>query len=237
MALTRLKELREEAVMTVHELAEASGVSDDTISKIENGQRAARPSTLRKLASVLGVSPQELRRPAKAMEPALPKGSAPEAGRFDNEAFEGWLEKHGARRILMSEEEVRERCEELASGNDREAIVANFFQEAADTYREKEGAKSALDRELMRGGELVPKVQGNMEEERARTARIREFRRELDRHYAGYIRDLELFQRDLYEAGKVNDFFFLAGSEEQAESKRRLLRVRQEEAFEDLRGA
>src|SRR5215208_2456795 len=82
MAQTRLKQLREEAVLTVHELAEASGVSDDTISKIENGQRVARPSTLRKLAQVLNVSPQELRRPAKTEELAgAGKGDAPrEAG-------------------------------------------------------------------------------------------------------------------------------------------------------------
>jgi transcriptional regulator with XRE-family HTH domain len=80
MAQTRLKQLREEAVLTVHELAEASGVSDDTISKIENGQRVARPSTLRKLADALDVSPQELRRPAKVEEP-VPLAKAPrEAG-------------------------------------------------------------------------------------------------------------------------------------------------------------
>ncbi len=66
MTQTRLKQLREDAVLTVHELAKTSGVSDDTISKIENGQRVARPSTLRKLARALDVSPQELRRPAKA---------------------------------------------------------------------------------------------------------------------------------------------------------------------------
>jgi transcriptional regulator with XRE-family HTH domain len=79
MAQTRLKQLREEAVMTVHELAKASDVSDDTISKIENGQRVARPSTLRKLAHALGVSPQELRLPAKTEEPTLAgKAEAPE---------------------------------------------------------------------------------------------------------------------------------------------------------------
>jgi transcriptional regulator with XRE-family HTH domain len=71
MPQTRLKQLREEAVLTVHELAEASGVSDDTISKIENGQRIARPSTLRKLAQALVVSPQELRKPAAVEEVAL----------------------------------------------------------------------------------------------------------------------------------------------------------------------
>jgi transcriptional regulator with XRE-family HTH domain len=79
--MTRLKQLREDAVLTVHELAKTSGVSDDTISKIENGQRVARPSTLRKLASALGVSPQELRRPAKVEELALAgKAEAPTSG-------------------------------------------------------------------------------------------------------------------------------------------------------------
>jgi transcriptional regulator with XRE-family HTH domain len=82
MAQTRLKQLRDQAVLTVHELAEASGVSDDTISKIENGQRVARPNTLRKLAHALNVSPQELRRPAKTEELAgAGKDEAPrEAG-------------------------------------------------------------------------------------------------------------------------------------------------------------
>src|SRR5215208_1705975 len=88
MAQTRLKQLREEAVLTVHELGEASGVSDDTISKIENGQRVARPSTLRKLADALDVSPQELRRPAKVEEP-VPLAKAPrEAGQLAKEAEE-----------------------------------------------------------------------------------------------------------------------------------------------------
>ena len=81
MTQTRLKQLREDAVLTVHELAKTSGVSDDTISKIENGQRVARPSTLRKLARALDVSPQELRRPAKAETLAgAGKAEAPTSG-------------------------------------------------------------------------------------------------------------------------------------------------------------
>src|SRR5829696_7365578 len=88
MAQTRLKQLREEAVLTVHELAEASGVSDDTISKIENGQRVARPSTLRKLAGALDVSPQELRRPAKVEEPVPLAKASREAGQLAKEAEE-----------------------------------------------------------------------------------------------------------------------------------------------------
>jgi transcriptional regulator with XRE-family HTH domain len=61
--MSRLRELREEAVLTVRELSTLSGVSEDTITKIENGHRKARPSTVRKLAKVLSVEPQELTTP------------------------------------------------------------------------------------------------------------------------------------------------------------------------------
>jgi transcriptional regulator with XRE-family HTH domain len=55
-----LKELREEAMLTVRELSERSGVSEDTITKIENGHRKGRGMTLRKLAKALRVEPHQL---------------------------------------------------------------------------------------------------------------------------------------------------------------------------------
>src|SRR5215203_738332 len=58
--MNRLKEFREEAFMTVRELSERSGVSEDTITKIENGHRKGRGMTLRKLARALGVRLEEL---------------------------------------------------------------------------------------------------------------------------------------------------------------------------------
>jgi transcriptional regulator with XRE-family HTH domain len=58
--VNRLKELREDAMMTVRELSERSGVSEDTITKIENGHRKGRGVTLRKLAKALKVEPQLL---------------------------------------------------------------------------------------------------------------------------------------------------------------------------------
>jgi transcriptional regulator with XRE-family HTH domain len=58
--VNRLKELREEAMMTVRELSERSGVSEDTITKIENGHRKGRGVTLRKLAKALGTTYDEL---------------------------------------------------------------------------------------------------------------------------------------------------------------------------------
>src|SRR5919107_5197673 len=58
--MNQLKDFREEALMTVRELAERSGVSEDTITKIENGHRKGRGTTLRKLAKALGVRLEEL---------------------------------------------------------------------------------------------------------------------------------------------------------------------------------
>ena len=56
----RLRTLRTEHVLTLRELAEAAGVSKDTIWRLENGHSEAHPSTIRKLAKTLGVQPKEL---------------------------------------------------------------------------------------------------------------------------------------------------------------------------------
>ena len=56
----RLRQLRVERALTLRVLAERSGVSYDTINKLELGQRPARLSTIRKLADALGVEPTEL---------------------------------------------------------------------------------------------------------------------------------------------------------------------------------
>jgi transcriptional regulator with XRE-family HTH domain len=56
----RLRTLRTEHVLTLRELAEAAGVSKDTIWRLENGHSEAHPSTIRKLAKALDVQPKEL---------------------------------------------------------------------------------------------------------------------------------------------------------------------------------
>jgi len=58
--MNQLKEFREDAGMTVRELSERSGVSEDTITKIENGHRKGRSMTLRKLAKALEIRPYRL---------------------------------------------------------------------------------------------------------------------------------------------------------------------------------
>ncbi len=56
----RLRELRRRRVLTLRELEEESGVSYNTIWRLENGHRQARPSTIRRLAAALGVEPADL---------------------------------------------------------------------------------------------------------------------------------------------------------------------------------
>ncbi len=58
--MDRLRELRRRRVLTLRELEEESGVSYNTIWRLENGHRQARPSTIRKLAAALGVDASEL---------------------------------------------------------------------------------------------------------------------------------------------------------------------------------
>ena len=58
--MTRLRELRQRRVLTLHELEERSGVSYNTIWRLENGRSGAQPRTIRKLATALEVDPEEL---------------------------------------------------------------------------------------------------------------------------------------------------------------------------------
>jgi transcriptional regulator with XRE-family HTH domain len=58
--VAKLRELRKRRVLTLRELEEVSGVSYNTIWRLENGFTQARPSTIRKLASALGVEAEEL---------------------------------------------------------------------------------------------------------------------------------------------------------------------------------
>ena len=56
----KLRELRRRKVCTLHELEELSGVSYNTIWRLENGKTGAQPRTIRKLAKALGVEPYDL---------------------------------------------------------------------------------------------------------------------------------------------------------------------------------
>jgi transcriptional regulator with XRE-family HTH domain len=58
----RLKELRRKRVLSLRELEERSGVSYNTIWRLECGRQGAHPRTVRKLAEALEVATSELTR-------------------------------------------------------------------------------------------------------------------------------------------------------------------------------
>jgi transcriptional regulator with XRE-family HTH domain len=77
LKLPRLKEVRELHGWSQKKLAEESGVSRDSISNYETGQREAWPATARKLADAVGVEIADLREPARELT-ASEKAEAPE---------------------------------------------------------------------------------------------------------------------------------------------------------------
>ncbi len=56
----KLKNLREEQVLSQRELARMAGLTPATVWRLENGYKEARPQTIRKIAGVLGVESKEL---------------------------------------------------------------------------------------------------------------------------------------------------------------------------------
>lgn len=58
--MQRLRELRKLKVLSMRELEERSGVSYNTIWRLETGKTGAQPRTIRRIAEALGVDPSEL---------------------------------------------------------------------------------------------------------------------------------------------------------------------------------
>ncbi len=55
-----VRQLRTLAALTQEELAARAGITATALSRIERDEAEPRPSTLRKLATALGVEPREL---------------------------------------------------------------------------------------------------------------------------------------------------------------------------------
>ena len=56
----KLRKLRRELALSQQDIERGAGISQATLSDLEQGKRGARASTLRKLAEALGVEPREL---------------------------------------------------------------------------------------------------------------------------------------------------------------------------------
>jgi transcriptional regulator with XRE-family HTH domain len=87
----RLRRSREDTFLTVAELARKSGVSPDTISKIENGHRRGRGITIRKLAQALEVEPDRLLGEGRPHTSPLPPAEPSEARKDNQESLEDVL--------------------------------------------------------------------------------------------------------------------------------------------------
>ena len=101
-----VKEIRRRKGWSQKDLAEESGVGQDTISGIESGRHEPRPSTLRKLADALDVEVAEF---FEESGRTSPKGSAPLS-------FKAWLEERcGSAYLAMSMEELEALFESLGN--------------------------------------------------------------------------------------------------------------------------
>ena len=63
-----VRQLRDERFLSMAELALKAGISRNTLFRIESGEYAAIPRTIRKLAEALGVEPRELVTPEELRE-------------------------------------------------------------------------------------------------------------------------------------------------------------------------
>jgi transcriptional regulator with XRE-family HTH domain len=179
-----LREFRRRRGWSQKDLADESGVGQDTISGIESGRHEPRPSTLRKLAEALDVEVADFFR-----EPALPLAEAPkEAGPSHSEAVsekaieeynqrrygpsiiaQGWdrLAERWTQRLKKGDFDRREleilveTLEDVAMGMEantaaeRKELVANYGAEAA---RDMSLLRPAINRLGLLVGEVLAKA-------------------------------------------------------------------------------
>ena len=127
MKLPRLKEVRELHGWSQKKLAEESGVSRDSISNYETGQRDAWPATAKKLADALDAEISDLREPAREL--ALPKAEAPDAGRAAGHSFG---------RVSARREEAIEKFEqELEQERYAPAAIAQGWHQLAQRWSKR----------------------------------------------------------------------------------------------------
>jgi transcriptional regulator with XRE-family HTH domain len=120
-----VKEIRRRKGWSQKDLAEESGVGQDTISGIESGRHEPRPSTLRKLADALDVEVADFFR-----KPAIPLDEAPrEAGRLS--AIDVALD--AARRQIALEKQA------MFSGQSEGELDQRHANDAMQRLREEYG--------------------------------------------------------------------------------------------------
>ncbi len=64
--LIRLRAVRERKALTQQQLADRASLTRPTVARIEAGLQEPYPTTVRKIADVLGVEPEDLMEPLNA---------------------------------------------------------------------------------------------------------------------------------------------------------------------------
>ena len=71
----KLREARAKKLLTAGQLGSEAGVSESNVYKIERGEWLPSLATVRKLAGVLGVNPEEVEEFKAAIDKAAKRGS------------------------------------------------------------------------------------------------------------------------------------------------------------------
>jgi transcriptional regulator with XRE-family HTH domain len=127
VSVSELAKVRRSKGFTQRSLAKVADMSPSSIYEIEVGRRKPNPSTLRKLAEVLGVEIVDL-----LEEDERPKESAPESPRE-------WLSAHGALLLSFTEEELSATFAALAALYPGESV--KFADRIDKEYRAVEMAR------------------------------------------------------------------------------------------------
>jgi transcriptional regulator with XRE-family HTH domain len=203
-----LRKLRRRKGWSQNDLAEASGVGQDTISGIESGRQEPRPSTLRSLAEALNVEVEDIFR-----EPEVPK----------------------ARSVPQSLDELRDFLE-TRLGSAWIALPENEWSNWWRGVSRKKAMKRYL--EILAEDELIRNTWLNTKEDREAFARARlyalVFRRVLFVDYfAPQEEESEEEFRERSEEGRAVDAYYQSASERQRQKVHRMV----EEEQRQLAGA
>jgi transcriptional regulator with XRE-family HTH domain len=176
LRLPRLKEVRELHGWSQKNLAEAAGVSRDSISNYETGHREAYPATARKLADALGVEIADL-----LQEPARPKEVAPSSP-------DEWAREIGARLHGMSDEDWDAYIRRLESVNEIEQVFRALFEERVMLHAALRADKWVRPENRAQRAKLMPGI---------RELRVR---RMADLEAAALVRRAESLVNEIHEA-------------------------------------
>jgi transcriptional regulator with XRE-family HTH domain len=165
--LTRLKDVRQRKALTQQQLADRAGLNRVTIARIESGKDEPFPTTVRKVADALGVSPEELLEPVAASAANGPASAAANgaSGHSLDERITV-VGKEDVYRLLRSEPDllplVNEAAEQLSryfpdaglrlshmfepEGDEEELILAALAHDEVNLERKVDEAMATLDR-------------------------------------------------------------------------------------------